>query len=171
MNAKDLLVPTHRQMLGTLKGLLAKAADDARGDALLQAKLIDDMNPLSTQVRFLCNMVGEAMARVAGIEFTSDEKDPTTLTQAQDRIDATLAQLEEWAMLDFVADDAAQELALPNGMTFDLTTYEYVRDWSVPQFYFHTMTAYSILRKEGLNVGKADFVPYMLRYLRQPEAS
>ncbi len=171
MTAKDLLVPTQRQMLGTLKGLLAKAAADPRGDALLEAKLADDMLPLSTQVRFLCNMVGEAIERVTGIDFTSTEEDPTTFAEAQERIDATLAQLAEWEKLDFAADDAAQELTIPNGMTFDLTTYEYVRDWSVPQFYFHTTTAYAILRKEGLEIGKADFVPHMFRYIRQPAAA
>ena len=168
MNAKELLVPTQRQMLGTLKGLLTKAAADPRGDALLEARLADDMHPLAVQVRFLCNMVGEAMARVSGIEFTSSEDDPATLAEAQSRIDATLAQLEEWEKLNFKADDAALELALPNGMSFDMTTIEYVRDWSVPQFYFHVMAAYSILRKEGLEVGKIDYVPYMMRYLRQP---
>ncbi|MGB3472944.1 MAG: DUF1993 domain-containing protein [Erythrobacter sp.] len=168
LNSKSLIVPTHRNMLGTLSGLLAKAAADPRGDAMMQARLAEDMHPLSTQVRFLCNMVGEAMERVAGIDFTSDEEDPATLAEAQSRIDLTLKQLEEWAVLDFVADDAAMELALPNGMTFDMTTAEYVRDWAVPQFYFHTLTAYSILRKEGLEVGKADFVPHMFRYIRQP---
>ena len=155
-------------MLGTRKGLRAKAAADPRGDALLDAKLADDMHPLAMQVRFLCNMVGEAMQRVAGIDFTSTEENPATLAEAQESIDATLAQLAEWEKLDFAADDAAQELTIPNGMTFDLTTYEYVRDWSVPQFYFHVMTAYAILRKEGLEIGKADFVPHMFRYIRQP---
>ena len=168
MHAKELLVPTQRQMLGTLKGLLSKAAADPRGDALLQARLADDMHPLAVQVRFLCNMVGEAMARVAGIEFTSAEDEPGTLSDAQSRVDSALANLEEWEKLDFAADDAALELSLPNGMTFNMTTIEYVRDWSVPQFYFHVMAAYSILRKEGLDVGKIDFVPYMMRYMRQP---
>ncbi|KWV91390.1 DUF1993 domain-containing protein [Erythrobacter sp. YT30] len=168
MNAKDLLVPTQRQMLGTLKGLLAKAAADPRGDALLSARLAEDMHPLSVQVRFLCNMVGEAMARIAGIEFTSSEDDPATIAAAQARVDETLMQLAEWENFKFVADDAAIELAIPNGMTFDMTAAEYVRDWSVPQFYFHTMAAYSILRKEGIEVGKADFVPYMMRYIRAP---
>ena len=53
-------------------------------------------------------------------------------------------------------------------MTFDLTAGEYVRDWAVPQYYFHSTTAYAILRKEGLDIGKADFVGYMVRYMRQP---
>ena len=109
MNTKDLLVTSQRHMLGTLKGLLAKAAADERGDALLQAKLAEDMHPLSVQVRFLCNMVGEAMQRVAGIDFTSSEEDPATFAEAQARIDATLADLAEWEKLEFAADDAALE--------------------------------------------------------------
>jgi len=166
MKAKDLLTSTHRTMLATLKGVLAKAASDPRGDALLAARLADDMHPLSTQIRFLCNMVGEAVERVAGIEFTPNEDDPVTLAEAEARIDATLAEVEKWAQLDFADDDAALELAIPNGMVFDMTTYTYVRDWSVPQFYFHTTIAYAILRKEGLEIGKVDFVPHMFAYIR-----
>ncbi len=170
MNAKDLLVPSQRHMLGTLKGLLAKAAADERGDALMQARLVDDMHPLAVQVRFLCNMVGEAVARVAGITFIATEDDPATIDDAIIRIGSTLEQLDEWEKLKFAADGDPLELALPNGMVFDLTTIAYVRDWSVPQFYFHTSMAYAILRKEGLDVGKADFVPHMFQYLRQPAA-
>jgi hypothetical protein len=96
MNAKDLLVNTQRNMLGTLKGLLAKAAADPRGDALMSAKLADDMHPLSTQVRFLCNMVGEAVERVTGVTFISNEEDPVTIDEAIVRIGSTLEQLDEW---------------------------------------------------------------------------
>lgn len=170
MNAKDLLVPTQRNMLGTLKGLLAKAAADQRGDALMQARLADDMHPLAVQVRFLCNMVGEAIDRVTGITFVSTEEDPATLDEAIIRIGSTLEQLDEWEKLEFAADDAPLELALPNDMVFDMTTISYARDWSVPQFYFHVSMAYAILRKEGLDVGKADFVPHMFGYIRQPAA-
>jgi len=49
-----------------------------------------------------------------------------------------------------------------------MTAEEYVRDWAIAQFYFHVTTAYAILRKEGLAIGKIDYVPYMLRYMRQP---
>jgi len=168
MNTKDLLVPTHRHMLGTLKGLLAKAAADDRGDALLSAQLTEDMHPLSTQVRFLCNMVGEAIEQVAGIAFVSTEDDPATIDDAIVRIGSTLEQLDEWEKLELAADDAALELKIPNGMAFDMTTISYVRDWSVPQFYFHVSMAYAILRKEGLDVGKADFVPHMFAYIRGP---
>ena len=56
--------------------------------------------------------------------------------------------------------------ALPQGMVFDLTPEQYVRDWALPQFYFHVMAAYAILRARGVALGKADYVAHMFAYLR-----
>lgn len=55
---------------------------------------------------------------------------------------------------------------LRGGMTFDMTGEQYARDWALAQFYFHLVTAYAILRGEGLELGKADYVPHMFAYLR-----
>jgi len=80
-------------------------------------------------------------------------------------------------LLDGLTPDALDEYAgrlivheLPNGMIFDLTAEEYARDWTLAQFYFHIMTAYAILRSEGVDLGKADYVPHMLTYLRSESA-
>ena len=56
---------------------------------------------------------------------------------------------------------------LPMGMIFDLTGEQYARDWALPQFYFHVLTAYAILRAQGVELGKADYVAHMLPRLRQ----
>lgn len=168
MTHKDLIVNAHLNMLGTLDGLLAKAAAHEKGDALLGAKLADDMLPLSTQVRFLCNMPGETMARLIGLDFKSSEDDPETIADARSMVETRKADVEKWSQHNFVGEDEMIEMVIPNGMTFDLTAGEYVRDWAVPQFYFHATTAYAILRSEGLEIGKADFVSYMFKYLRQP---
>lgn len=168
MTHKDLIVNAHLNMLGTLDGLLAKAASHEKGDALLGAKLADDMLPLSTQVRFLCNMPGEAMARLIGLDFKSSEDDPATIADARSMVETRKADVEKWSQHTFLDEDEMVELVIPNGMSFDLTAGEYVRDWAVPQFYFHATTAYAILRSEGLEIGKADFVGYMFKYLRQP---
>jgi uncharacterized protein len=45
---------------------------------------------------------------------------------------------------------------------------QFVRDWAIPQFYFHAMSAYAIIRHAGVNIGKADYVPHMFAYLRAP---
>jgi hypothetical protein len=55
---------------------------------------------------------------------------------------------------------------LPSGMIFDLTAEQYARDWVLAQFYFHIITAYAILRKEQVDIGKIDYIPHMLPYLR-----
>lgn len=62
--------------------------------------------------------------------------------------------------------DRPLELALPMRLTFDLKGGEYVCDWALPQFYFHVLMAYGILRSRGVPLGKADYVPHMGRYLR-----
>ena len=56
--------------------------------------------------------------------------------------------------------------ALPNGMILDLTAEQYARDWALPQFYFHLMTAYAILRANGVDLGKADYVAHLFPTIR-----
>ena len=58
--------------------------------------------------------------------------------------------------------------SLPMGMIFDLTAEQFARDWALPQFYFHVMTAYAILRAQGVELGKADYVAHMFAFLRPP---
>lgn len=169
MQTAETLLTTYDKMLGSLDSWLAKAEEHG-GDALLARKLTDDMFPLSRQVRFVCNLPGEAMAGAAGVAYSSSDIDDETLAAARGRIAATRALIEGWRKTPFGADDAPVELSLANGMTFDLETAGYVRDWALPQFYFHLMTAYAILRTAGVPLGKADYVGYMFRYLRQPPA-
>jgi hypothetical protein len=172
MHTADFLLTTYDNMLGSLDAWLAKAAEHAKedggGDALLARKLAEDMFPLSRQIRFCCNLPGEAMAGAAGVAYSSSDIDDETLAAARERIAATRALIEGWRETPFGGDEAPVELSLANGMTFDLDTLAYVRDWALPQFYFHLMTAYAILRSAGVPLGKADYVGFMFRYLRQP---
>jgi hypothetical protein len=170
MQTNTLLLTTYDNMLGSLDSWLAKAADHTDGDVLLTRRLADDMFPLSRQIRFACNLPGEAMAGVAGVAYSSSDIDDETLASARERIAATRALIAGWRDTPFGADDAAVEFSLANGMTFDLDTTSYVRDWALPQFYFHLMSAYAILRAAGVPLGKADYVGFMFQYLRQPPA-
>jgi hypothetical protein len=92
---------------------------------------------------------------------------PGSLADAQARIAETVALLQGLApgALDMAPEQPiAHELA--NGMVFDLTAEQYARDWSLGQFYFHVMTAYAILRSRGVALGKADYIPHMIPFLR-----
>ena len=176
-----LLVPTYTQMLKSLSNWLQKAQAQmppAQAEALLSARLAPDMFPLSTQVRFVCVQVREAIHRLRDEDFPAslrlllDEgrnagERPGTLADALARIDETLALLGALGPDALDKDpDSALAHALPDGMTFDMTAGQYARDWSLPQCYFHLMTAYAILRHKGVELGKVDYVPHMFAYLR-----
>ena len=178
----DMLVPTYRQMLGCLARLLDKARDQCgaeAAEALLAARLAPDMFPLATQVRFCCVQALEGVSRLAGTAFPPqtavllDEgrnagDNPGTLAEAQARIAETLAWIEgiDPATLE-CAPDSAIAHDLPMGMVFDFTAEQYVRDWALPQFNFHLMAAYAILRNQGVELGKADYVAHLFPLMRQ----
>lgn len=180
MTLTSLVVPTFKQMLNTMSGWLDKAQGMSVGKAegLLLARLAPNMFPLSTQVRFACVQAWEAVYRLKGEDLSAsidtllDEgrnagEHPGTIADAQARISQTVAMLDRLAP-DALDGDPGRTIAhaLPTGMTFDLTAEQYARDWTLPQFYFHLMTGYAILRSQGVDVGKADYVPHMFAYLR-----
>jgi uncharacterized protein len=185
MTLTDLLVPTYRNMLRTLRGLLDKA-EAQRGqsgaEALLRARLAPDMFPLATQIRFACVQAQEAPLRLLGRplepldallnEARNGGEQPGTLAYGRARIDEALAFLDTLGpdTLDLAPAGDPLILALPMGLTFDLTRAQFARDWAIGQFYFHVMVAYAILRQEGIEIGKADYVPHMFAYLRTPGA-
>lgn len=181
MTLVDFLVPTYVQMLKALSAWLGKAAEQRPGDAaeaLLSARLAPDMFPLSTQIRFACVQAQEGMYRLKGdafppsVETLLDEgrgaaEHPGSLADAQARIAETVALVESLSADAFDNNpDRPIAHALPMGIVFDLTAEQYVRDWTLPQFYFHVMAAYAILRSEGIDLGKADYVAHMFAYMR-----
>lgn len=180
MSLTDLLIPTYRQMLRTLAGLLDKAGQQlpAQAEALLSARLTADMYPLSAQVRFAVHQAQEATFRLRGEPvppwldaIAAEGRDagtvPGSLADARARIGEALSLLDGVAAgaLDAGADRSIA-IATQGGMIFDLTGEQYARDWALPQFYFHIVTAYAILRSRGVAIGKADYVAHMFAYLR-----
>ncbi|KVZ42410.1 DUF1993 family protein [Burkholderia ubonensis] len=183
MSLTQLLVPTFTQFLRGLSSWLDKAAAhrqaiDAEPDALLSERLAADMYPLAAQIRFACFQALEPVCRLRGEplpeallavrqEGWNANAQPGTWADAKARIDDALA------LLDGLSPTALDQggtlpiaLELPNGAVFDMTGEQYARDWALPQFYFHVITAYAILRNQGVELGKADYVSYMLAYLR-----
>ena len=148
----------------------------------LSGRLASDMFPLATQVRFICFQSQEAIYRLQGkelppslLELANEGRtlvsgdSPGTLEEAKARIQETLSFLDTLEVDVLDKDGCAKRnitLELPTGMIFDLTGFQYVRDWALPQFYFHLIVAYSILRNAGADLGKADYVPHMFQYLR-----
>lgn len=170
MSYATATLATYATMLGTLDTLVTKAAAHEKGEALLQARLAEDMFPLHTQIRFTLDQVMTALKRLGGVELASDDSDIASFADAHKRIAATQALVAGTDPATWPASGDTVEFTLPNNMTFAMQAHEYCRDWATPQFYFHLMTAYAILRAEGLAIGKIDYVGYMMKYMKQPAA-
>ena len=154
------------------------AATGGSADELMRLRLAADMYPLASQVRFVAFQAQEAIYRLRGDpipepllevrrEGWNAGEQPGTLVDAKRRLDEARELLGSVGSNEL--DDAADRpitLELPNGMIFDMSGASYVRDWALPQFYFHLIAAYAILRAHGVPLGKVDYVPQMFAYLR-----
>lgn len=182
MSLHELLIPTFTQALCAMGGWLDKAEAHQGTDraALLSNRLAPDMYPLAAQIRFACFQAQEPLFRLQGLALPETllsvrqqgwnaNTDPGTWAQARECLSVAIGTLKDLpaGALDQHGGHTIS-LALPNGMIFDLSPDQYARDWCLPQFYFHLTTAYAILRHHGLPLGKADYVPHMLAYLRPP---
>ena len=179
MSPTRLLVPTYAQMLRALSAWLVKADNHSiNNNAMLSARLATDMFPLTSQVRFSCLQAYEGVFWLRGDEFPKIWRDlleegrngneqPGALNDAQSRIKDTVAFLDGLRADELDAGAGRSiELKLPDGRIFDMTGDEYACDWALPQFYFHIMTAYAILRNQGVDLGKADYVQHAFVYMR-----
>jgi uncharacterized protein len=171
----ELAVDSFVHMLGTLSSLLDKARDHAAARkfdvaSLVTARLAPDMFPLGTQVYLSCHHARDGVARLTGQDAPVIERFEENFDQLVARIQATLEFVQGTPNSAF--DGAEQRtitITVNPERIFDLTALQFLRDWSLPHFYFHVVTAYDILRESGVLLGKRDYVPYMAGYLRQPK--
>ncbi len=170
MSYATAAIATFGHVLGTLDHLVTKAESHEKGEALLGGRLAPDMFPLHTQIRFTIDQVDTALNRLGKLGHPSDDSEITTFADAHARIAAARARVAATDTGTWPGSAEEVTFDLPNGMGFVMQAHEYCRDWTVPQAYFHLMSAYSVLRMEGLAIGKIDYVGYMLQYAKQPAA-
>jgi hypothetical protein len=151
-------------MLGTLDHLLAKAQQAAMPDEVLGAKLTEDMFSLELQFRVALNQVLLALNQVGGQTVPLEATPYASLAEVRERIAAVRARLDQAHLTDWTEPDQIVNLTLPNGVCFSMSADEDIRDWIMPNFYFHVTMAYALLRHAGLSVGKMDFMPHMDQY-------
>ena len=164
MDLHAIAVPTYVNMLKGLIAQLSKSEAYAAENGLapqdlIGARLAPDMFPLSTQVRFVCTQASDLLRHLTGADSFAPTEDATDFDGLRAQLAEALARIE--AASPSALDAAATkqlELKMPNGIVFDLTGEQFVRDWSLAQLYFHLMAAYAILRHNGVEVGKRDFL-------------
>ena len=157
-------IPVFTQMLGGLKTVLSKAeahAIDKKIDpnALLQARLFPDMFALLRQVQVATDFAKSVSARLAGVPVPQLPDTEQTFADLQARIDTVLgflAGLTEAQLADAATREIVSQAGTPKEKRF--TGQSYLLNYGLPHFFFHTTTAYNILRHNGVEVGKKDFV-------------
>lgn len=157
-------VPVFKQMLTSLGQVLGKADAHATGKkidpgVLLQSRLYPDMLPMVRQVQIACDFAKGVSARVAGIEVPNFEDHETNFVELQVRIKKTLAFIGGLNQADIEGSEERKivtQAGTPKEKTFDGQTY--LLHYGLPHFFFHTTTAYNILRHNGVEVGKKDYI-------------
>ncbi|MGC2492415.1 DUF1993 domain-containing protein [Candidatus Binatus sp.] len=168
--ATETFVP----MLRSLSNILDKGAEHARSNnsdpaALVNARLAPDMYTIAQQVRLACNHAKDATARVTGKEPPQFEDSEQTLEELKARIAKTIGYVDSVRAAAFEgAEDRKITIPIPeNDMEFEMNGLQFLRDWALPHFYFHVVTAYDILRHNGVDIGKRDYLSHVGGYIRQ----
>lgn len=160
----QIVVPQFSKMLGNLSAILDKAATYAEPkkidmEVLLGSRLAPDQFNLMRQIQIACDTANIGAARLIGKEasvqsFPDTEK---TVAEIKTRIAATSAILRKLTEADF-AESATRRITQPRWEGKTLSGEEFLIQHVVPNFYFHITTAYAILRHNGVDVGKKDYL-------------
>jgi uncharacterized protein len=157
-------VPVFQQLLGSLDQLLVKAEAHAAErkidpDALLQARLFPDMFPLAKQVQIACDFARGVSGRLAGAELPVLDGEQKTFADLRALVTASL---EFIGGLDAAAFEGSEsrEIVLRPGTPKErrMEGRNYLLHYGFPQFFFHVTTAYDLLRHNGVEVGKRDYM-------------
>lgn len=160
----DASVQVFRQMLGSLSEILKKAEAHATDkkiepQALLQARLFPDMFPLTQQIQIAADFAKGVTARLAGVEVPSYEDTEQSFAELQARISKTLVFIGGFTENQFSGSEQ-REIVLRPGTPREqrMNGQAYLLHYGMPQFFFHVTTAYAILRHNGIEIGKRDYM-------------
>ncbi len=163
-NLHSTAIPVFKQILGGLSGVLGKAEAHATArkiepSALLHARLFPDMFHLLRQVQVACDFAKSVSARLAGVEVPSFEDDEQSFADLQARIARTLGFVNGLSAQQFEGS-ARREIVTQAGTPKEkrFTGQAYLLHYGLPHFFFHVTNAYSILRHNGVEVGKKDYI-------------
>jgi hypothetical protein len=157
-------VPVFQHMLRNLSHILDKADANAQARkfdpaVLMTARLAPDMLPFTRQVLIACDAAKNGVARISGVEAPKFEDNEASIAELKARIQKTLDYLATVpaSALDGTED---KEVTFPVGRdkTRTMTAQAYLLTWTLPNFFFHVTTAYAILRHNGVDLGKTDYL-------------
>jgi hypothetical protein len=159
----DVSIPAFKHQLASLQTILDKAVAHAEArkidlDVLLNARLFPDMFPLVRQVQIASDAAKGLAARLAGLEPPVFEDTEKTFPELKARIQKTIAFLDSVDRAKFEGSEQ-REVKLKAGPTeLTFTGIDFLRNFAQPNFFFHVSMTYAILRHNGIDIGKRDFL-------------
>ena len=159
----QVYAPAYLRGLANLSAILGKAAEQAAArnidpSVLINDRLAPDMFPLSRQVQIACDGACRAGARLAGVDIPSFPDTETTFAELQARVEKATAFVKT---LPAEAIDAAEDktitIPLPSG-ALDFSGRDFLLGFALPNLYFHVTATYVILRHNGIEIGKRDYL-------------
>jgi len=151
-----------KKLLRNLDGWLEKAGAYATAkkfepSVLLQSRLAPDMFPLLRQIQATCDQAKYAAARAAGKDAPSHPDNEQTVDDLRKRIATVVSYLDTFTKSDFEGT-SARTVSLPRWEGKSMTATDYFIEHAIPNFFFHFTTAYAILRHNGVDIGKRDYL-------------
>jgi hypothetical protein len=164
MSFYDASVPAFLQILGSLSGLLTKAeahckAKNIQPDVLLNARLFPDMLPLTKQIQLVCDFAAKGCARLTQSELPSVPDTEKTFDELKQRLAKTIDYVKSFKPAQFDGAET-KDVTFPAGPDRSITLkgQQFLSSFAFPNFYFHAATAHGILRHNGVEIGKRDFL-------------
>jgi hypothetical protein len=156
--------PRFVTMLRALDAILAKAEAHATAKkidpaVLINARLFPDMFPLVRQVQIASDHAKGACARLAGVELPKYEDNEQSFADLRARIAKTVAFVETFKPEQINGNEERSITLKVGGNDRTFTGLPYLVGFAWPNFYFHLVTAYNILRHNGVEIGKRDYLP------------
>ena len=163
LNMHGISAPVFVRMLKNLSAMLAKGEAHAKAknfDAtvLVNDRLAPDMLPLVKQVQIATDHAKGAMARLANHPPEPIEDKETTIAELQARITKVIAMVEAYKEADLVGSETREITIKIPSAELKFSGIDYLESWAMANFYFHVTMAYAILRHNGVDLGKRDFL-------------
>ena len=164
MSFYDATVPAFLQILNSLTGILNKAeahckAKNINPDVILGSRLYPDMLPFSKQIQLVSDFAAKGCARLTHSEVPSTPDTEKSFEELRQRLAKTIEYVKTYKPAQFEGADT-KDVTFPMGpdKTMTLKGQQFIGGFSLPQFYFHAAIAHGILRHNGVEIGKRDFM-------------
>ena len=156
-------VPVFVKGLTNIKAILEKAAAHAQAKKIDEtvfagARLFPDMLPLTGQIQIATDFARGTTARLAGVEMPKWEDNEKTLAELIARVDKTLEYVKPFTAAQIDGTEGKEITRTLRGQPRTFTGINYLLQFALPNFYFHSTTAYALLRHNGVAIGKMDFL-------------